>query len=452
MVVHTCTRCKKEFNKKSLYIEHINKKKQCEEIVIYINESEKNHGESEKNHIFNKKEEPYFDNLENVDIKYCCRFCNKIFYNSSNLSRHLKLNNCKVKKLKDEEKENIFKILLAKDEEIKKKDEDNKKQITELKENNKKMEDYIKKISDMNFELNNKVSKLLEKVSVGNINNGIINNNNINNVNNIIISKDQLCNFGCEDVTKIDTKLFKKIKGKTGKFIFRQCAENIFNNLPNNQTLYVSDLSRDRAMAFENGDWKIITMQKAIDTVTNQIRLYFKHNTKDAELLKDPEFKKEYDDYLVKYYKKYYDEYDKNDRYRPPQETLDEYARVVNEELKRFFYDIRNKVQNNYDNIKKQILDKNILKQIEYIPAKRGKGRPKTKIIDAELPIKKIDNKKDEKKEVKKNDKKDIKKEVKKEVKKEEEIKSAPFIINRKGKTYYRYDSDSDVKSFSDLE
>jgi hypothetical protein len=411
MVVHTCERCNIEFNKKSHYLVHINRKFKCKEI---------------------KKDSEIFQiipqqlkNNENLNNNIIiCNYCNKIFSTIFNLNKHCK-NNCKVKKIQDVEKENIFKILLAKEEEEKKELKKKEEEIKKKDEHINKLEDYIKNLTNMNFELNNKVGKLLEKVSVNNINNGTI-----NQVNNIIISKDQLCNFGNEDVTKIDTKLFKKIKGKTGKFIFRQCAENIFNNLSNNQTLYVSDLSRDRAMAFENGEWKIIPMQKAIDTVTNQIRLYFKHNSKDAELLKDPEFKKEYDDYLVKYYKKYYDEYDKNDRYRPPQETLDEYARVVNEELKRFFYDIRNKVQNNYSNIKKQILNNNILKQIEYVPPKRGRGRPKTaifnddpkpKVIVQEL-VKEINNEKKTRGRPKKMEN-EVKQEANKEIKEIKEIK-----------------------------
>ncbi len=406
MVVHICERCNKEFNKKSNYLEHINKKFICKPII------------NEKNNIITPPQIPYIipinqninQNLnQNLKIDNFCPYCGIVLSRKDHLKRHIE-STCKVKKLQDTEKENIFKILLAKEEET-------KKEIKKKDEHINKLEDYIKNLTNMNFELNNKVGKLLEKVSVNNINNGTI-----NQVNNIIISKDQLCNFGTEDVTKIDTKLFKKIKGKTGKFIFRQCAENIFNNLSNNQTLYVSDLSRDRAMAFENGEWKIIPMQKAIDTVTNQIRLYFKHNSKDAELLKDPEFKKEYDDYLVKYYKKYYDEYDKNDRYRPPQETLDEYNRVVNEELKRFFYDIRNKVQKNYSNIKKQILDNNILKQIEYVPPKRGRGRPKANIFQE--PIKPIELVKKGRGRPKKIDDKPIVKQDIKEIKQENKPKS----------------------------
>jgi hypothetical protein len=283
---------------------------------------------------------------------------------------------CKVKKIQDEEKENIFKILLAKDEENK-----------ELKESNKELKEYIKRITDMNLDLNNKVNKLIEKISIGNINKGVINNNtntnNINNINNnnIIITTDQLCNFGSEDIKLIDPNLFKNLNGKFGKEIFLECAKNIFNTLSKNKTLYFSDLSREKAMAWNNGKWNLIPMDKAINTINDQIRAYFKHNEGNYERLKIPEVKKHYDETIKKYYKMYYQEYDKTDRYEPAQSRLDEFNRVVLNGLKEFFYNIKEDVKNNYDQIQKKILDLNLLNKIEYKPEKKPRGRPK-KVIE----------------------------------------------------------------------
>ena len=179
MVNYTCEKCKKEFIKKSHYLVHINKKFPCVQFKEQIQINPDEFKKIQKLEIFN-------ENKEN-NKNFSCNFCNKIFFNNSNLNKHLKNNSCKVKKLQDEEKENIFKILLAKDEEMK-----------ALKENNKELKEYIKNITNMNLDLNNKVNKLIEKISVGNINKGVINNNNnnINNINNIIITTDQLCNFG----------------------------------------------------------------------------------------------------------------------------------------------------------------------------------------------------------------------------------------------------------------
>jgi hypothetical protein len=370
MVKHICKKCKKEFNKKSTYLNHINKKNPCVKTPeTLFDPPEKLQKNTENEEKTNKIDE----NIENNEIlNLSCQFCGLVFNRKDNLNRHTK-DRCKVKKLQDEEKENIFKILLAKDEEMK-----------ALKENNKELKEYIKNITNINMDLNNKVNKLIEKISIGNINKGVINNNTNNINNNIIITTEQLCNFGSEDIKQIDTKLFKNLNGKYGKEIFLECAKNIYNNLSKNKTLYFSDLSREKAMAFDNGQWNLIPMDKAINTINDQIRAYFKHNEANYERLKIPEVKKHYDETIKKYYKMYYQEYDKTDRYEPPQERLDEFNRVVLNGLKEFFYNIKDDVKNNYEQIQKKIMDANLLNKIEYIPEKKPRGRPK-KVIETTL-------------------------------------------------------------------
>ena len=241
MVNYTCEKCNKIFKQKGHYLTHIDKKFPCVQtpIILFIppEKLQKNTENEEKTNKTNKIDE----NIENNEIlNLSCQFCGLVFNRKDNLNRHIK-DRCKVKKLQDEEKENIFKILLAKDEELK----THKNQIN-------KLEEYIKNISNINLDLNNKVNKLIEKISIGNINKGVINNNNINNINNnnIIITTDQLCNFGTEDIKLIDPNLFKNLNGKFGKEIFIECAKNIFNTLSKNKTLYFSDLSREKAMAW----------------------------------------------------------------------------------------------------------------------------------------------------------------------------------------------------------
>jgi hypothetical protein len=376
MVQYICNICNKEFvRKKDLEYHQIHKKKPCRVNNILIQNNPDESKIIQNKEIFNQNNQ----NKEN-NKNFSCNFCNKIFFNNSNLNKHLKNNSCKVKKLQDEEKENIFKILLAKDEELKTQKEFNKN----LEENNKELKEYIKNITNMNLDLNNKVNKLIEKISVGNINKGVINNNNnnINNINNIIITTDQLCNFGSEDIKQIDSKLFKNLNGKFGKEIFLECAKNIYNNLSKNKTLYFSDLSREKAMAWDNGKWNLIPMNKAINTINDQIRAYFKHNEENYERLKIPEVKKHYDETIKKYYKMYYQEYDKTDKFEPAQSRLDEFNRVVLNGLKEFFYNIKEDVKNNYDQIQKKILDSNLLKKIEYKPEKKPRGRPKKVITN----------------------------------------------------------------------
>jgi hypothetical protein len=126
MVIYTCEKCFKEFNRKCNYLEHLNKKKPCEQ---NITNSQKFPDIQKNSEIFlnlQKNSEIFEKNLNN---NIFCNFCNKTFSTIFNLNKHYKFN-CKIKKIKEEEeekdKENIFKLLLAKDEEIKKINEENK--------------------------------------------------------------------------------------------------------------------------------------------------------------------------------------------------------------------------------------------------------------------------------------------------------------------------------------
>jgi hypothetical protein len=63
---------------------------------------------------------------------------------------------------------------------------------------------------------------------------------------------------------------------------------------------------------------------------------------------------------------------------------LDEFNRVVLNGLKEFFYNIRDDVKNNYEQIQNKILDTNLLKKIDYIPEKKPRGRPK-KVVNSNV-------------------------------------------------------------------
>lgn len=118
MVVHKCNLCDKTFNKKSLYNEHMNRKKKCN---------------------------------ENQYTKQCL-YCNKIFTTKSSVTRHIK-NNCKIYKKSEEDKQMIYNKLLQLEQ-----------QIEKLQNENKKLKK--KKFGTKNI-INN----------IGLHNNGIINNN-----------------------------------------------------------------------------------------------------------------------------------------------------------------------------------------------------------------------------------------------------------------------------------
>ncbi len=204
MVTYTCNKCNKNFKQKCHYQVHINKKFDCSLNNKIIIEPPKN------------LPEPIIVIQENNNL--CCNYCRLVFNRKDNLKRHID-KVCKVKKLQDEEKENIYKILLEKDEEIKKKDEENKKNINKLEENNKelqfnnknlqkkykKLEKSYKEIEINNEELFKQIKKLEDNNNKSNI---IICNNNkqieelksINTINNNLIKYDEFNQDSDDDI------------------------------------------------------------------------------------------------------------------------------------------------------------------------------------------------------------------------------------------------------------
>jgi len=159
MVLYTCKICLKEFNRKCNYINHTeNKKTPCKPILQIPPTNPQNTPKNPQNPptiLQNTKEFPK-DSVENNN--FTCNFCFSSFKRKDHLKRHIN-ERCKVKKLEDEKKENIFNSLIEKEkinnlfnmyEEIKKSNEEKNKIIEEL---NKK-----------NDELNKKMKKLLKRI------------------------------------------------------------------------------------------------------------------------------------------------------------------------------------------------------------------------------------------------------------------------------------------------
>ncbi len=106
MVVHTCNRCKTEFNKKSHYDCHINRKIKCKEKVeIMIEEKIKDKQESDKadelEETHKKTQNPtdLQEIIHSIPQNLVCLDCNKTYSRIDALKRHVD-NGCKVKKKK----------------------------------------------------------------------------------------------------------------------------------------------------------------------------------------------------------------------------------------------------------------------------------------------------------------------------------------------------------------
>lgn len=143
MVIHTCPKCQKQFNKKSSYVDHIkNKKKPCKPKIVEITQ----------NNIKNPQIMP------GIQEKLSCKYCLKKFSRIDSLKRHMTLT-CKVIKLENEKKQNAQNDLIKID--------DLKKRFDTIMEENKNLSEGFDLLKKQNEELNNKINELLNK----NINN-----------------------------------------------------------------------------------------------------------------------------------------------------------------------------------------------------------------------------------------------------------------------------------------
>jgi hypothetical protein len=262
MVLHTCERCNRSFNRKSNYDNHIKKKNQCDSIEynLVIEENEKKYECTKCNktfkykyclvkHLNGKKDcsKKVIDNsakqynqnkqLDNNQIKqieeignnYICMLCDKCFTREGNMNRHMEI----CKKILNIDKK-VLDILIKKDNKC------------------KLMEKEMKKIK-----------------STGNINNIVNNNsNNINNTfnttnnNNIII---QLVQHGKEDITKIDPLIIQNAL-KSGYDAIPNLIKGIhFNeNYPENQNIYVTNRRTDDVLIYNGHDWIVSSKEKVL--------------------------------------------------------------------------------------------------------------------------------------------------------------------------------------------
>jgi hypothetical protein len=251
MVKRKCPKCDAEFDKKSTYDYHINRKTDCN--PNRTNTIEKNNNLSSiyfipNNSILNpnRSNQKNLENLEKND-NMLCGFCSKSYSTKSNLNKHLKV--CKVKKTNDEEKEKIFKLLLEKDKERDKKINELEKQNKLFEKQNKMLMDKIDKLININSKQSNSNNTITTTT----------NSNNTNNTQNNIM----MVNFGKEDLSVIDEKQFidRVIKKPTlsGVKIPDEVLKIIhFNPLyPQLSNIYISDINRDKCMVYEDGEWKL---------------------------------------------------------------------------------------------------------------------------------------------------------------------------------------------------
>jgi hypothetical protein len=204
------------------------------------------------------------NNLEELGSN-ACRYCHMTFTRRTNLIRHMN-ERCKIKKQLDVEKENIFKLLLAKDHIIKEKDE----KINKILEQNEILVREILDLKKITIKQQNKSIKQNKSTKNNNINSNNINSNNISNTNtqnNIV-----MFNFGKEDLNIIDKQLyFDRVvkKSISGVKIPEEILKIIHFNpaYPQLSNIYISDINREKCMIWEDGEWKLSPVDKIPEVI-----------------------------------------------------------------------------------------------------------------------------------------------------------------------------------------
>lgn len=180
------------------------------------------------------------DNQEHIDNilyehqntskkKYICNYCRYNFTRADSLNKHIN-KTCKIKQKYDNDKEDLFKMLLK---------QQNKIDALEKQLNNKS-------INNIN---NNSNTNTNNGIINNNINNGVINNNNYNI---------KLVAFGKEDLSFISEKDYKAILDKGFESVQTLVKYIHFNKgKPENHNIYISNLRDSYIMVFTGKQWEV---------------------------------------------------------------------------------------------------------------------------------------------------------------------------------------------------
>ena len=372
MVLYSCPTCYKQFNRKSSFVNHTeHKKTPCST----SHKSAENTPKSTKNHRKYTENTPEIsenslkipentpeiyenlstnpensltnpENLLNFKNEHKCDYCYQTFSRHDTLKRHVK-NRCKIKKEDDDNKENIFKLLLEKEELL-------KLERAEKEKLNNRVDDLQKQLIELT-----KTIKDLSNKTINNINKGVINNN-------ITITTEQLSRFGKEDLNKISQQEFLKIRSCQGIGIFKECAKLIYNNKTFNKTVYVADFSRRKAMIWDGKNWILSDLEEVVNIMKEKIRDFYNlklGNLEDEKIMGDFETR------IQKYFDMLYDEYDEE---KEDDKKFMERAKGLQDkfekDLIKWLFNIKKDVIDNYNNILQSMcLDKTLLEQNKLI-------------------------------------------------------------------------------------
>jgi len=288
MVNYKCPRCGFITNIKTKYINHLRRKYICknklsdddlyDEFIKYnisekLNNSILNHSESKMNPNESKMN-PFKSKMNPNKLKkkkFKCKYCDKEYSTSSNLSKHLK--KCTEKKNDDEEKQNLINLIEVLNKQIQ--------------EQRKEKEEYKIELAKRN----NQIDELIKKAGI-----------NIGTQNNIQ-QNIKILAYNNTDVSHLTDNDYLKCL-KHSNFCIPHLIEKIHFNpkKPENHNIYISNLKNNYVMIYNGNKWMLNdrdeSIQNLIDEKESIIEQKLEEWIENGE--KYPDIMKKFNRYLEK--------------------------------------------------------------------------------------------------------------------------------------------------------
>jgi uncharacterized C2H2 Zn-finger protein len=240
MVNYKCKKCAKSFIQKIDYTRHINRVNPC--TLALSDNSNQGSFLQEKGTISSKIIEKE-DNNEDLE----CRYCNKTFTRKDNLERHIS-DRCKSKAKADNDKEEIFKKLLAEMQEIK---AENKKLITKVDMLEKAQPVQPAQLTNIANQQNIEKQQIVDKQIV---------NNHV-----------KLIAFGKEDMSSIADNICKQILSKGFQSVPKLIEHIHFNkDKPEYHNVYIPNFRNNFAMVFDGDDWGLRDRDETVSQLKDE--------------------------------------------------------------------------------------------------------------------------------------------------------------------------------------
>lgn len=231
MKKYHCECCNFSSHIKTHYEKHLNTKKHQKLAEISPKLAKISHKLAEISHKSEKEIQTYE-----------CKYCDKVFKHQSSLCKHIKYT---CKKNKDEDFQELARLLNEKDKQLALKDKQMDKQLAMR---DKKMEMMQKQID-----------KLTNKLQIQNVNQGIVQNGN--NVINI-----QLLNHSDTDYSHLTPKDYITCIQDCNKCVKSLIEKVHFNaNKPENMNIYLSNIKGKYLMIYKDNLWQIQDKKSQVD-------------------------------------------------------------------------------------------------------------------------------------------------------------------------------------------